>query len=319
MNALPARLGRPRTPVPSSTFEVVARLVNRSTLLVQQLLLDSTVFDQGTMLYLGPIGTLRFDEPFAAIRSTPSPAWQATARLHGCGLRFVRYARVELEVAAWSDDASELRLRPVSRRVTRWAPRRQRRYFALAHRAADVILELLTASGQRHKGGPTKDFGPVSPVGAAKAALLQRKETEVASIRKEALIDARPEDVWTAVRDFGAVHERLAPGFIVDTRLDGDARIVTFFNGAVAREQLVDIDDEARRLVYSVVESPLGTTHHNASAQVFADGDGKCRFVWITDVLPHHVAARINELMDQGIAAIERTLASEVRPAARSA
>jgi hypothetical protein len=81
----------------------------------------------------------------------------------------------------------------------------------------------------------------------------------VASIRKDALIDARPEGVWTAVRDFGAVDERLAPGFVVDTRLDGDARIVTFFNGAVARELLVDIDDEARRLVYSVVESPSPT------------------------------------------------------------
>jgi hypothetical protein len=167
MNALPMRLGPPRTPVPSSTFEVVARRVNRSTPLVEQLLLDSTVFDRGTMLYLGPIGTLRFDEPFAAIRSTPSPAWQATARLRGCGPRFVRYARVELEVAAWSDDASELRLRPVSRRVTLWPPRRQRRYFALAHRGADVILELLTASGQMHKGGRTKTSVPVSPVVAA--------------------------------------------------------------------------------------------------------------------------------------------------------
>jgi hypothetical protein len=146
---------------------VVARRVNRSTLLVQQLLLDSTVFDQGTTLYFDPIGTLRFDEPFAAIRSTPSPAWRATARLRGCGLRFVRYARVELEVAAWSDDASELRLRPVSRRVTRWGPRRQRRYFALAHRGADVVLELLTASGQMHTGAPTKTSVPGSPVVAA--------------------------------------------------------------------------------------------------------------------------------------------------------
>ena len=44
----------------------------------------------------------------------------------------------------------------------------------------------------------------------------------MASIRKEILIDASPQDVWEAVRDWGALHERLVPGFAVDTRLDGE-------------------------------------------------------------------------------------------------
>ncbi|HTA13762.1 MAG TPA: SRPBCC family protein, partial [Solirubrobacteraceae bacterium] len=71
----------------------------------------------------------------------------------------------------------------------------------------------------------------------------------MASIRKEITIDASPEEVWAAVRDWGALHERLVPGFVVDTRLDGDDRIVTFFDGTVLREALVDLDDDARRLV----------------------------------------------------------------------
>jgi len=33
----------------------------------------------------------------------------------------------------------------------------------------------------------------------------------VASIRREFLIDARPEEVWDAVSDLGALHTRLAP------------------------------------------------------------------------------------------------------------
>ena len=53
-----------------------------------------------------------------------------------------------------------------------------------------------------------------------------------------------PSDVWDALRDFGALHTRLVPGFVTDTRLDGDARIVTFSNGTVAREILVDCDDK---------------------------------------------------------------------------
>lgn len=132
----------------------------------------------------------------------------------------------------------------------------------------------------------------------------------MASIRNDIQIAASPEDVWSALRDFGAVHERLAPGFVVNARLDGDARVVTFFNGAVARELLVDIDDDARRLVYSVVESPLGTTHHNASAQVFKESEGHSRFVWITDVLPEDVAIYVGELMERGAGVIKQTLES---------
>ena len=92
----------------------------------------------------------------------------------------------------------------------------------------------------------------------------------MASIRKEILIDASPEDVWAAVRDWGALHERLVPGFVIDTRLDGEDRMVTFANGTVLRERLVDLDHETRRLVWSIVDGPY--THHNASAQVFARG-----------------------------------------------
>jgi hypothetical protein len=133
----------------------------------------------------------------------------------------------------------------------------------------------------------------------------------MASIRKEIEIEADADDVWAALRDFGAVHQKLAPGFVIDTHLDGDARVVTFFNGAVARELLVGLDEGARRLAYSVVDGPLGATHHNASAEVVADGETGCRFVWITDVLPDPVAARVGELMDRGAAVIKQTLEAQ--------
>lgn len=132
----------------------------------------------------------------------------------------------------------------------------------------------------------------------------------MASIRKEILIEARPESVWAAVRDFGAAHRRLVPGLVVDTLVDGDARIVTFASGAVIRELLVDVDDQARRLVYAAVEGPRGTTHHNASMQVFADGEGCSRLVWITDVLPNDLAAPIGAVVEQGADVMKRTLES---------
>ena len=128
----------------------------------------------------------------------------------------------------------------------------------------------------------------------------------MASIRREFRIEARPEDVWAAVRDVGAIHTRLAPGFVVDTRLDEDARIVTFANGVVARERIVDIDDKARRLVWAVVGGRM--THHNASLQVFAAAEGASRAVWIADLLPDELAGSIGAMVEQGSAAIKRTL-----------
>jgi uncharacterized protein YndB with AHSA1/START domain len=135
----------------------------------------------------------------------------------------------------------------------------------------------------------------------------------MASITKQVLIDAPPDAVWDALRDFGAVDQQLAPGFVVDSRLEGDARVVTFFNGAVARELLVDVDDDARRLVYSVVESPLNATHDNSSAQVVSDAEGASRFVWIKDVLPDELAPRIDALMEQGIGVVKQTLESRAK------
>ena len=129
----------------------------------------------------------------------------------------------------------------------------------------------------------------------------------MASIRKQIAIEASPERVWDAVRDVGAVHERLAPGFVVDTRLEAGARVVTFANGLVARELIVDVDDEARRLAWAVVGSPR-LTHHNASMQVFDDGDRGSRVVWIADLLPNEIGGTIAAMIEEGLGAMKKTL-----------
>src|SRR5580692_9005389 len=128
----------------------------------------------------------------------------------------------------------------------------------------------------------------------------------MASIHRDIPIDARPEDVWAAVRDFGAVHRRLAPGFVLDAKLDGEARIVTFANGTVARELLVDCDDERRRLVYAVISERM--KQHSASVQVIADGEARSRLIWIVDVLPHEIAPYIDGQMDQAALAMQKAL-----------
>ena len=128
----------------------------------------------------------------------------------------------------------------------------------------------------------------------------------MASIRKETSTKARLADVWAALRDVGALHTRLVPGFVTDTRLESGARIVTFGNGMVVREQIVTIDEDEHRVVWSAIGNPL--THHNASAQALANVRGGTTVVWIADLLPDEAAATIASMMEQGMTIMKQTL-----------
>ena len=128
----------------------------------------------------------------------------------------------------------------------------------------------------------------------------------MATIRKELTLDASPAQVWDVIRDVGAVHRRLAPGFVTDTRLEEGARVVTFANGVVARELLVSVEEDVRRLVWSVAGGRA--THHNSSFQVFPGAGGGTRLVWVTDVLPDSVALAFGAMIEEGSRVIKTTL-----------
>jgi carbon monoxide dehydrogenase subunit G len=128
----------------------------------------------------------------------------------------------------------------------------------------------------------------------------------MASIRQEIQVKASPAQAWDAMRDVGALHQRLVPGFVVDTRLEPGARIVTFGNGVVAREAIVDLDDKAMRIAWSASGGRL--SHHNASAQVFAEPGGGSRIVWVCDLLPNKMREAVDGMITQGMAAMKRTL-----------
>jgi hypothetical protein len=131
----------------------------------------------------------------------------------------------------------------------------------------------------------------------------------MASIHKDIPIAAPAHEVWDAVRDFGALHTRLVPGFVLDTKLDGDVRIVSFANGTTAREQLVDCDDARRRLVYAIASERF--TQHSASVQIIADGETRCRMLWTADMLPHEIASYVSGQMDKGAAAVQQAFGKQ--------
>lgn len=128
----------------------------------------------------------------------------------------------------------------------------------------------------------------------------------MATITRSVDVAPAPDQIWEAVRDWGHVHQRLCPGVLTDCKVEGEARIVTFANGLMAKELIVAVDDEARRLVWAVVGTQL-LSHHNAGMQVLAEGEGS-RIVWTADLLPQEAAQQVAGFMDLGCAAMKTTL-----------
>lgn len=130
----------------------------------------------------------------------------------------------------------------------------------------------------------------------------------MASIHKDIIINAAPDAVWDAVRDVGKIHERLCPGFVINTEMvdDGAARLVTFGNGMVVKEVIVDSDDARRRLVWTIESERL--THHNGVMQVLEAGEGRTRAIWTADVLPHAAAETMGPMMGMGLEAMKKRL-----------
>src|SRR5689334_5931701 len=128
----------------------------------------------------------------------------------------------------------------------------------------------------------------------------------MASVTKTIETIAPHRAVWCAINDIGALHTRLVPGFVVDTALDGDARIVTFANGLVVRESIITIDEEHDRLVWSA-EGPQ-FEHYNSSVQAIEQADGTTVVVWIADFKPDDLAHVVDEMMTAGAAAMKLAL-----------
>lgn len=133
----------------------------------------------------------------------------------------------------------------------------------------------------------------------------------MATIRIERIIAAPADFVWERLRNFGALHTRVAPGFVLDSVVEGDVRTLTFADGLVMRERLIAIDDQHRRIVYSILADLF--EHHSASNMIVPEGEGRCRFVWVVDFLPDGPGPRVEAAMNAGADAIRNAMEAAVR------
>lgn len=130
----------------------------------------------------------------------------------------------------------------------------------------------------------------------------------MATLRKQIDVGVAPAAAWDAVRDFGALHTRLVPGFVRDCVVEdqGTARLVTFGNGLQVRERLVTCDDAGRRLAYTTEGGRA--THYNAVVEVLDGHAGGSRLLWTVDLLPDALAPAVDGMMDAGAKAMAAAL-----------
>jgi len=135
----------------------------------------------------------------------------------------------------------------------------------------------------------------------------------MASIRKEIRIDAPVDRVWDALRDVGALHTKLVPGFVTDSHMEGNTRVVTFGNGMTAREEIVSVDPAQHRVAWAIVGQQF--QHYNGAAWVEPDSKGGSRFIWTTDLLPNELAGQVDQMMTVGIAVVKHTMEASAQAA----
>lgn len=130
----------------------------------------------------------------------------------------------------------------------------------------------------------------------------------MASIYCEKTVRVPADKAWAALSDIANPH-RLFAGVLTDAKIDGKVRTVTFANGLVAQERIIDVDDKRRRVAYTVLGDMF--EHHSASMEIVPDGPDRCRFLWTSDLLPDERAQMVGPLMEQGAQALVRSLESQ--------
>lgn len=128
----------------------------------------------------------------------------------------------------------------------------------------------------------------------------------MASIHIESPVAVSADTAWRALRRVDRADELFAP--VLDAaNMHGDVRTVHFANGPQLHERIIDVDESARRVAYSVLDSP-GLTYHHASMQIVEDGPQRCRFVWTTDFLPAESAPNLRPVIEAGTKALKANL-----------
>jgi carbon monoxide dehydrogenase subunit G len=125
--------------------------------------------------------------------------------------------------------------------------------------------------------------------------------------KAEVSIDRSPDEVWKLLREFGGLEEWM-PG-IESCTVDGDVRTIGTM-GIVVKEKLRSRDDSARRISYSVVESPIGNLEsHLATIAVDPEGSGS-HVTWSVEVTPDELLGLFLPMYEGSVVELKKKIES---------
>jgi hypothetical protein len=148
-------VGQSVTMLTWSTF-VLQRRVNQPFGAVGRVVCDPWLLPEGTRINLDDDTVLRLEQPFGVtfpVFGWEGASWLAPASI--CNQHGRCLEHIEIELNAWDEQATELVVRPRARSPYNWHARHLRRYFRLAHEAADALTQVLATDTPRLRPAET--------------------------------------------------------------------------------------------------------------------------------------------------------------------
>ena len=127
----------------------------------------------------------------------------------------------------------------------------------------------------------------------------------MASGQAEVSIDRSPDDVWKLLREFGGIAEWM-PGVETCT-VEGDVRTLGMM-GMQVKEQLRVLDEDARTISYSLIESPIGNLEsHLVTIAVAPEGTGS-HVTWSVEVTPDELLGLFLPIYEGSVLEIKKNV-----------
>lgn len=107
----------------------------------------------------------------------------------------------------------------------------------------------------------------------------------MAEVREEGELGASADEVWKVVGDFVGLIEGM--GLPVEAEGEGIGQTRKISMGpAPIIERLEERDEDAKKIVYSIVEGPLPVTSYVSTMQLSDAGEGRSKLTWSSTFEP---------------------------------
>lgn len=125
----------------------------------------------------------------------------------------------------------------------------------------------------------------------------------MAKVAMKTVVKTSPEQLWETIRDFNGLAKFVEA--VASSTQEGSGvgalRTLTLQDGGVIVEKLESLDDGARSLTYSIVDSPLPVAEYLSRMQVSRGAAGESTLEWSSTFAPKGVSEQEAVQVIEGI------------------